>query len=600
MRDSATRSEATLRRAMLGVVLVAAAALSGYARGPSSQDQFIVGQVIDGHTGQPLAGAVVVLQTPSGPRDTRILTDATGLFVFRGLAPGAYRLSASRAGYLPASYGQRTPDDRPQRLEVGAAPTAGIRLILWRTAVVTGRVTEEDGAPVAGIKVSALPLARSLGVNASFVGTTDEDGRYRIVDLPPGGYIVGALFSTVAARANDAAGGLAPKEIAGEPPPVQWSFPSQIVSSAPIEVVDDAWWVRRSAFFQSSLDPRWAHPIRLASGDVRDGVDVALSRFRAWDVRGRVHAPPGLTGPLHVRVLPASAEDKLSGTTFVVAQAQARADGTFALRGVPAGDYILEVEAGISSRRSGGDAGATAGAAGYGARAPMTVEGDVSDLDVPLEPPVRLRGQIVWSDGDGAPPVQETKLRVSVNVASARPAGVLTRRPTVAATMDGQSFVLAGLRRDRYSFQIGGARGWAVGEVRIDGKAHSGAVEVTEDADLRLIMVPVGSVLAKAISPVQLRAGTRILFFPVNAAAWPGAYDDATHFREAVCGSDGAAESVSLPRGDYYGVALSSESYDYRWRDANRLSDLAARAVRFTVVAGATRSLDLPLRSGRQ
>lgn len=166
--------------------------------------------------------------------------------------------------------------------------------------------------------------------------------------------------------------------------------------------------------------------------------------------------------------------------------------------------------------------------------------------------------------------------------------------------MNGQSFVLAGLRRDRYSFQVAGARGWTVGEVRIDGKASSGAVDVTGDSDVRLIMVPVGSVLAKAISPVQLRAGTRILFFPVNAAAWPSAYDDSVHFREVVCSSDGSAEGVSLPRGDYHAVAVSGESYDFRWRDPSRLSDLAAIAVRFTVVAGATRSLDLPLRSGRQ
>lgn len=432
MPDSATRPRATgLRRAVLGASLVAAATLSGYARGPSSQDQFIVGQVIDGHTAQALSGAVVVLQTPSGPRDTRILTDSTGLFAFRGLAPGPYRLSATRAGYLPASYGQRIPDERPQRLEVGTAPMPGVRLILWRTAVITGRVIGDDGAPVTGVKVTAFPLARSLGVNASFVGTTDEDGRYRIVDLPPGGYIVGALFSTVSASVTDVAAGVAQKELATGPPAVQWSFPSRLVSSAPVEVADDALWVRRSKFFQDSLDTQSAHVVRLASGDVRDGVNVAVSHFRAWDVRGRVHAPTAVPGPFHVRVLPESADDILLGTTFVVAQAQASADGAFALRGVPAGDYLVEVEAGISSRRSG--AGATADAAGYGARSRITVEGDVSGLDVRLEPPVRLRGQIVWNDGNGGPHGPETGLRVSVNVASARPAGVLTRRPTMAA-----------------------------------------------------------------------------------------------------------------------------------------------------------------------
>jgi hypothetical protein len=166
--------------------------------------------------------------------------------------------------------------------------------------------------------------------------------------------------------------------------------------------------------------------------------------------------------------------------------------------------------------------------------------------------------------------------------------------------MDGRTFVLAGLRRDRYSFQVSGARGWTVGEVRIDGHAYSGAVEVTGDSDVTLMMVPTGSVLVKAISPVQLHPGTRILFFPVDASAWSGAADDSVHFREVVCSSDGIAEGVSLPRGDYFGVAVSGESYDFRWRDTSRLSHLAALAVRFTVAPGATRSLELPLRSGRQ
>jgi len=54
------------------------------------------------------------------------------------------------------------------------------------TATLTGRITDQSGAVIAGVKVEAT----NVQTNIAFAGETNSDGLYTIPDLPPGTYLV--------------------------------------------------------------------------------------------------------------------------------------------------------------------------------------------------------------------------------------------------------------------------------------------------------------------------------------------------------------------------------------------------------------------------
>ena len=81
-----------------GLALFATAVLAlGFAG--SATAQTVVGRVLDGGTGQPVAGAFVVLQDQRGDRVTGVLSAPDGGFVLRAPEAGEYDLVAQMIGY---------------------------------------------------------------------------------------------------------------------------------------------------------------------------------------------------------------------------------------------------------------------------------------------------------------------------------------------------------------------------------------------------------------------------------------------------------------------------------------------------------------------
>src|SRR5688572_15853200 len=62
---------------------------------------------------------------------------------------------------------------------------------------VTGVLRLPDGKPAAGVRISAVPQTNALeeaagGPTLSSIGETDEQGRYRLDNVPPGRYFIAA------------------------------------------------------------------------------------------------------------------------------------------------------------------------------------------------------------------------------------------------------------------------------------------------------------------------------------------------------------------------------------------------------------------------
>jgi hypothetical protein len=157
----------------------------------------IIGVVIDQLTGDPVEDAVV--EARSDNFFDVASTDATGRFVLSGNFPPLARLSATsynRGAIVHGSgaFGQTTWDGDARELSISPGQILrDITIPFWRAAIVSGRVTDDDGAPVVGARVHVLDRGAEAG-RRLFVDTsvmdgiftfTDEDGRYRFIH-PPG------------------------------------------------------------------------------------------------------------------------------------------------------------------------------------------------------------------------------------------------------------------------------------------------------------------------------------------------------------------------------------------------------------------------------
>jgi hypothetical protein len=157
---------------------------------PGQSGASIKGHVVDAATKAPVAGARVRLNGSSqrGP----VLTDETGAFLFDALKAGTYSFVVERNGYLSTSW----PDssrwvrraDGPIRL-AATDNVENLTLAIDKGGVVAGKVLSATGEPISGAQMSLASMTRGAFIRP---GTTNDLGDYRIVDVPPGRYVLRA------------------------------------------------------------------------------------------------------------------------------------------------------------------------------------------------------------------------------------------------------------------------------------------------------------------------------------------------------------------------------------------------------------------------
>lgn len=140
----------------------------------SAQRAEVVGRVVEGGTGAPLAGANVTLAGPGGtPRGQA--TDRAGRFAFGGLLPGTYVLTASSLGYAAVA----------DTLAVGVGERAERTLALAPEETALGGVTVEADPVMATSSPAALVQIRPADLAA--IPSPDLSGDLLgILSLQPG------------------------------------------------------------------------------------------------------------------------------------------------------------------------------------------------------------------------------------------------------------------------------------------------------------------------------------------------------------------------------------------------------------------------------
>ena len=287
---------------------------------PNDQLATIAGTVVSANTGEPLKKAHVVLSQKGAEWDDpnkqplNATTDAVGHFAIEKIPAGSYDLVVARANYLQSHYGQDQLDKPGAMLSLAPGQkVADLLFRLSRTAVITGKVVDEDGEPVRGASVTTLLHAKvrgKLSIQRNDNEKTNDLGEYRIAGLDPGRY---SVFAT---------------------PPMGYytqETPHQFDQYAPV-------------YYSGATDITHASTLELKSGDEISGIDFVLTPkplARGYKVRG--HVLNSLTDYPDVRVVVRLFPRGGVDPSFSSNQKQAYPDaksGNFEIKDVMPGEYI--------------------------------------------------------------------------------------------------------------------------------------------------------------------------------------------------------------------------------------------------------------------
>jgi Carboxypeptidase regulatory-like domain len=145
----------------------------------------VEGKAINTTNGGPLAGVHISLRSELHAYGA--MSDATGAFSITQMEPGEYNLRVERRGFSPG---------RQNRLALHADEhVKDLRLTMTPTAVISGRVVDENGVPVQDKMVSAVSGPGSDLSRTNYF--TNDAGEFRFDSLWPGKYTVMAASSNV-------------------------------------------------------------------------------------------------------------------------------------------------------------------------------------------------------------------------------------------------------------------------------------------------------------------------------------------------------------------------------------------------------------------
>jgi 5-hydroxyisourate hydrolase-like protein (transthyretin family) len=344
----------------------------------------------------PLAGATVTL-SPVKPssENARIPTATTeddGRFTIRDIEPGDYRLSVGSPRYGTVMYGQRKPDGPGAILSIAADRSIpDLRVSMFPTSAIAGRVIGRDGEPVVNANVQAMTYVYQEGKKTLMpvqTTTTDDRGEYRLFWLPGGKYVVAAVprHTPTGTGTNRP---VRPGELNRLPDEAQvmrdyfMLSPPLIASLADSTIVkrilddgtvqDESW---MPVYYPATTDRAQAALVEVVPGAALSGINITLGPSPVQKVRGRVVGfPRGGQASVAMTAADPGANGRL------VSKGASTVDGSFEFTGVLPGTYYL-----VAQERSGL------------VSAPIAVQvgnRDVDNLSIGIAPGINLTGRLI-------------------------------------------------------------------------------------------------------------------------------------------------------------------------------------------------------------
>src|SRR5262249_13940560 len=244
-----------------------------------------------------------------------VSTDAGGRFELKALDPGSYRLEVSRVGYVAQRYGQRKPGDPGAILSL--RPGQDLKDLIFKmipSAVIAGRILDEDGEPLPSVSVNALREVYDQGKRKLMSGAnvqTNDLGEYRLFGLTPGRYFVSAYYGTWQR-------GITTTEDQIDPSPQGYA----------------------KMFYPGTPDRTKAATIAVKAGEEIGSIEILMRQVPVYHVRGHVYNQithrPGTES--FVLLLPKTSQREDLGDTFTIVQ---KRDGSFDIPDILPGSYTL-------------------------------------------------------------------------------------------------------------------------------------------------------------------------------------------------------------------------------------------------------------------
>ena len=564
----------------------------------------ITGNVVDMTSGSPVRRVTVTASEQGGGGSRVSVTDDDGRFAFNALPAGRYTISAVKPAYLSGAYGlSRVP--RAGMSATGTAIALGeahavtdIAVKISRGAVVAGTVRGMDGRPMRGATVAlAYPIRavltgdRTVTTLGGGSATTDTKGEYRIFGVPPGEYIVSARMPPFSATATNDLERTTEDDlrriadlIAGRTTVAAGS------TAAAAEAPRRPTYGYSTVFYPGTTSLSSATPITVGPGEERGGVDLALQLVPQSRVSGVLTGLDGKPG-VGSYVSLVSATTTTTGPFLTQVSATTGAQGEFTLRGVPAGDYVIEARA-----QRTGPGPLTANQTAWARESVSVASGADQRINLTMRPSLTISGQVtIEGDPGAAPPDFSRMTLLLMNLSGSAGRGAVA--PDGQFTIEG---ILPGKARFGGSFPATPtappSSAWFIKSATLAGQeAMDSFVDLNASARNASIVITnrmselSGAILDGAGKPAPEFV---VIVFPADRALWTWQTRRILQVRPS---HDGKFIFKGLPPGEYM-LGAATDVEQYQWFDPAFLTELAGGSVKLVLVEGEKKVQDIRLR----
>ncbi len=550
------------------------------ARGAQAAGTAVIqGRVVAAETGTPVRRATVQATSAGAGRPQSATTDADGRFELRGLPAGAWRISASKTGFVTQQHGQRRPFEAVEPTTLADGQRLAANFSLARGGAITGRVFDEFGDPLVDARVQAFKsqtvtvgpagsrgpaggAAREVRRLAAVGRTaqTDDTGAFRLYGLGPGAYYVVATPGALPVTNAPADGDL------GRTLEIALGRVRDVIGATGSSAY-------APTFFPGTLSATDAQRISLAPGEEQPNVNFTVIPARPVRVSGTVL---GSTGAPIQATLTLREDSAVAAGLSRRYGASAGADGTFSIGSVLPGTYVLQVNARVPRGASSPEVAAT----------PITVTtDDMTGITVVTGRGATVSGSVATDNG-----VRLPFNDVQIAAQALREGSSQFGRLQVS---NAGTFELTGLLGP-YAFRVDPPDGWGVRSITANG------VDVTDrPIDLRSgDQVAVRIVLTDRLTELtgtarsggQAAPGASIVVFPEDPAKWG---TTSRYLRTARADGDGAFRIRALPSGERYAVVAVEYLEEGEYLDPEFLQRMKAQGLSLSLSEGEQRRIDV-------